>query len=363
MVKRKLNIKRVFLVLILLILIAITALAGVFFYELSPVDKNGEKQDYTVESGTLVNEIFADLESKGLIKSALFMKIYNKISGGLDVKAGTYKISSSMDATDIYKILGGEVIDNAETFTLTFKEGGNIRGLINTLEEKTKIKKVDIVTKLKDETYLNELIEDYWFITEDIKQADIKYSLEGYLFPDTYTFYTNATIEDIFRKMLNTMEDKLEPYKDQIETSKYSAHEILTLASIVELESADPGDRKKISSVFNNRLKDDWGSSIGSCVTTYYAFDINMGDRDLSLSEISDCSGKYNTRCVSFMGLPIGPVGNPGIDSIEATLNPDTTDYTFFVSDTTGKTHFTKSNAEHEAKIDELERLGLWYAY
>ena len=100
-----------------------------------------------------------------------------------------------MDATDIYKILVGEVIDNSETFTLTFKEGGNIRGLINTLEEKTEIKKVDIVTKLNDENYLDELIDEYWFLTEDIKNKDLKYSLEGYLFPDTYTFYTYATID------------------------------------------------------------------------------------------------------------------------------------------------------------------------
>jgi len=363
MVKRRLNLKRVFLVLLLLILIAVTALGGMFFYELSPANKGGETIENTVESGTMVNEIFADLESKGLIKSALFMKIYNKIAGGLEIKAGTYSLSSSMDATDIYKVLGGEVIDNADTFTLTFKEGGNIRGLINTLEEKTNIKKADVVTKLNDDDYLDKLIDEYWFITDEIKNSDLKYSLEGYLFPDTYTFYTNATVEDIFKKMLNTMESKLEPFKREIEASDYSVHEILTLASIVELESADPDDRKKISSVFNNRLKDDWDSSIGSCVTTYYAFDINMGDRDLSFSEIHDCSGKYNTRCTTYIGLPVGPVGNPGIDSIDATLNPDTTDYTFFVSDTTGKTHFTKSNEEHLAKIAELERQGLWYEY
>lgn len=361
MVKRKLNLKRVFLVLILLILIVITAVGGIFFYELSPANKSGENVEYTVESGTLVNEIFTDLESKGLIKSALFMKIYNKIAGGLDVKAGSYTISSSMDATDIYKILGGEVIDNSETFTLTFKEGENIRGLINTLEEKTEIKKVDVVTKLSDETYLDSLIDDYWFLTDDIKNPDLKYSLEGYLFPDTYTFYTNVTVEDIFKKMLNTLEDKLKPYKNDIEASKYSVHELLTLASIVELESADPDDRKDISGVFTNRLNDGW--SLGSCVSTFYAFDINMGDRDLTVSEINDCSGKYNTRCTSYIGLPVGPIGNPGIDSIVAALKPNETDYYYFVSDKNMNTHFTRTLREHENKVEELKSQGLWYEY
>ena len=361
MVKRKLNLKRVFLVLILLILIVITSVAGLFFYELSPVNKKGEEIEYTVESGTMVNEIFSDLESKNLIKSALFMKIYNKIAGGLDIKAGTYKISSSMDATDIYKILVGEVIDNSETFTLTFKEGGNIRGLINTLEEKTEIKKVDIVTKLNDENYLDELIDEYWFLTEDIKNKDLKYSLEGYLFPDTYTFYTNATIEDIFRKMLNTMENRLEPYKEQIEASEYSVHEILALASVIELESGNPDDRKTISSVFSNRLKD--GMALQSCVSTYYAYDINLGDRDLNTSEIEDCSSKYNTRCPGFVGLPVGPIGNPGKDSIDAALNPSDTDYYYFASDANMKTHFTKTYEEHVAKVRELQSAGNWHEY
>lgn len=361
MVKRRLNLKRVFLVLLLLILIAVTALGGMFFYELSPANKGGETIECTVESGTMVNEIFADLESKGLIKSALFMKIYNKIAGGLEIKAGTYSLSSSMDATDIYKVLGGEVIDNADTFTLTFKEGGNIRGLINTLEDKTEIKKVDVVTKLSDAAYLDKLIDEYWFLTDDIKNTDLKYSLEGYLFPDTYTFYTNATIEDIFRKMLNTMESKLEPYKRDIESSDYSVHELLTLASIVELESADPNDRKNISGVFTNRLNDGW--SLGSCVSTFYAFDINMGDRDLNVSEINDCSGKYNTRCTSYIGLPVGPIGNAGIESIDAALFPNETDYYYFVSDSNMNTHFTRTLTEHENKVEELKNQGLWYEY
>lgn len=361
MVKRKLNIKRVILVFILLILICVTAVAGLFFYELSPVNKNGESTEYVVSSGVVVNDIFTDLEQKGLIKSALFMKIYNKIAGGIDIKAGAYTISPSMDATDIYKILGGEVLDQSETFTLTFKEGGNVRGLINTLEEETEIKKVDVVTKLSDNAYLDKLIDEYWFLTDDIKNPDLKYSLEGYLFPDTYTFYKDATIEDIFRKMLNTLETKLEPYKSDIENSNYTVHELLTLASIVELESADPDDRKDISGVFTNRLNDGW--SLGSCVSTFYAFDINMGERDLSVSEINDCNGKYNTRCTSYIGLPVGPIGNPGIDSIDAALFPNKTDYYYFVSDKNMNTYFTRTLREHENKVSELQSKGLWYEY
>ena len=361
MVKRRLKIKRVILVFILLILIAITSISAVFFYELSPANMNGEEVSFEVESGVTANEVFMKLEEAGIIKSAFFMKIYDKIAGGVEIKAGNYVVSPKMDMTDIHKILGGEVIDSRETIQLTFKEGNNVRDLISLLESKTEITESQVKEKLQDKEYLNQLISRYWFLTDEIKDSDIKYSLEGYLFPNTYTIYKNATIEDIFGKMLDETGKKLEEYRSDIESSNYTVHELITLASIVELESANDKDRENISSVFTNRLNDGW--SLGSCVSTFYAFDINMGDRDLNLSEINDCSGKYNTRCTSYLGLPVGPIGNPGLGSIKAALKPSETEYYYFLSDKDMNTYFSKTLAEHEAKGRELRANGLWLEY
>ena len=211
------------------------------------------------------------------------------------------------------------------------------------------------------------MIDKYWFLTDEIKNNDIFYSLEGYLFPNTYEFFKDATIEDIISKMLNETERQLNPYKTDIEESKYSVHEILTLASIIELESPNSktlddeddskeSDRKTIAGIFVRRIEEN--DSLGSCVTTYYAFDIPMGSRDLKLSELNDCTNKYNTRCTSRIGFPPGPVGNAGIKSIEATIKPNKTDYYFFLSDKNGKIYFSKTEAEHNRIGSELRANG-----
>lgn len=363
MVKRKLNFKRVLVVLILLFLIVVCAGIGVFLYELSPVDKKGEPVVYEVKNGMTVNEIFEDMEDKGIIKSALFMKLYSKIVGTFNVEAGTYTVNPNMSSCEIRDVLKGGGKSSKETLTFTFKEGRNVRDLAKLLEDVTNgnITKEGFINKLKDKEYLNELIDKYWFLTDDILDDDIYYSLEGYLFPNTYEVYKDASIEEVIVKMLDETEKQLNSIKSDIEDSNYSVHELLTLASIVELESNNKNDRDDIAGVFTNRLNDNW--ALESCVSTFYAFDINMGDRDLRTSEIEDCSTKYNTRCKSFIGLPVGPIGNPGKESIEATLHPSEHDYYFFQSDKNMKTYFAKTYSEHVSINNRLKSQGLWLEY
>ena len=206
------------------------------------------------------------------------------------------------------------------------------------------------------------LIEKYWFITDEIKNKDIYYPLEGYLFPDTYAIANKDTKpEEIFEKMLDKMESVLEPYKEEIEESKYNVHELLTLASIIETEGTNDNDRKNVASVFYNRL--DAGMSLGSDVTTYYSVKEDIGKRDLYQKEI-DAYNPYNTRGPNMEGkLPVGPISSVGKASIEAAIEPSKTDYLFFVADKNGKLYFTKTNTEHVQVINELQNSGMWYEY
>ena len=203
MVKRKLKIGRLITALTLLVLIVGCIGLGIFYYELSPVDKNGSEINYEVKSGMTVNEIFEDLENKKIIRSALFIKIYSKIKGGIDIDAGEYKLSPSMNTKKIFEKLSGEASSSRETVTLVYKEGKNIRDLSGILEDITNIKKEEFINKLKDTEYLDSLISKYWFLNDDIKNKDIYYSLEGYLFPNTYTIYKDSSVEDVITKMLN----------------------------------------------------------------------------------------------------------------------------------------------------------------
>ena len=161
--------------------------------------------------------------------------------------------------------------------------------------------------------------------------------------------------------MLDQMEDVLEEYKTEIEGSNFSVSEIFTVASIIETEAINTEDKKNVASVIYNRL--DKNMAIQSDVTTYYAIKVNMGDRDLYQSEIN-LSNPYNTRGPNMEGkLPIAPIASVGRDSIEAAIEPNNTDYLFFVADKTGKLYFTKTNDEHNRIIKELKTEGLWFEY
>lgn len=130
---------------------------------------------------------------------------------------------------------------------------------------------------------------------------------------------------------------------------------------MVESEGVTLEDRKNIAGVFINRLNK--GMSLGSDVTTYYAAKVDMGERDLYMSEINS-DNKYNTRSSKNAGkLPVGPICNPSKEAIEASLNYTQNDYLYFVADKNMKVYFTKTDSEHNKKIQELKNSGLWYEY
>ena len=133
------------------------------------------------------------------------------------------------------------------------------------------------------------------------------------------------------------------------------------MASIVELEGANSNDRYGVAGVFYNRLQNGW--ALGSDVTTYYAEQIEMSDRDLYQAELDEAND-YNTRSNTMAGkLPVGPICNPGIESINAAVEPQKHDYFYFVADKNKKTYFAKTYSEHVTIINKLKKDGLWYTY
>ena len=123
---------------------------------------------------------------------------------------------------------------------------------------------------------------------------------------------------------------------------RLSVDEIVTLASIVELEGASANDREGVAGVFINRLNDGW--TLGSDVTTYYYLKIDDFKQSLNGNKnLYTCDNAYNTRCTSFTGLPVGPISNPGNESIDASINYDKHDFYYFVADWKGKTYLNKN--------------------
>lgn len=325
-------------------------------YNVAPVDSNSKANiEVVIPEGMSTANIAKTLHDKGLIKNEMFFKVYLKLNNISSLKASTYTLTKSMNLDEIVEILE-KGSRGEDTIRLTFKEGKTINDYAKLIESNTSISKEEFINTTKDKTLLTSLINDYWFLTDSILNEEIYNPLEGYLFPDTYEFSkTNLTSETIIRTLLDEEENKLKAYKEKLENN--NIHSIITLASITELEGVKDEDRKMIISVFNNRLKK--GMNLGSDVTTYYAFNKNM-DSDLT-SEMFNTYNPYNTRSSAMAGrLPIGPICNPSISSIDAAINPSDSDYLYFVADKNRNVYFTKSVSEHEKKVQELKENGDW---
>ncbi len=353
--------------LLFLIIFLVLVVGCVYFtynHMLSAPSKDDLILEFDVSKGSTYSSIAESLEKENFIRNAIAYKVYLKLNPVEEnLEYGRYYLPTNASVEEIIEVLkkGGDTL--AETKTVTFVEGKNMRYVISVITTNFHITEKDVLNKLNDQDYLDKLIEKYWFLTEKIKNKDLYYSLEGYLYPDTYEYYETAGVEDIFEKMLDNMEDKLEKYKSEIDNnSKYNIHEMITLASIIEQEAGNAGDRKGVAAVFYNRLDDNW--SLGSDVTTYYAEKIDNYTRDLKQSELSKCN-KYNTRSSCMAGkLPVGPICNPGLESIVAAIEPtENSPYYYFVADKNGKTYFSKTDYEHTSTVSRLKSEGLWIEY
>lgn len=345
------KIATIFLILGLLLL----GTFGFYQYEISPTDKKSTATyEVVVKQGMSTSEIADLLKKKNLIRNSFFFKVYMKLNRKQTIKAATYDLKKSMDLDTIISLL--EVGKANDDISITFKEGKTIKDYAKVLSTNTNISEEDFLAKMKDKTYLTSLINSYWFLTDTILNDDIYYGLEGYLAPDTYNFKDkDVSIEEVVKTLLDQEETNLEPYKNKI--NKANIHDILTLASMAELEGVKEKDRKMIIGVFQNRLSKNM--NLGSDVTTYYAFSEDM-TKDLT-SEMFNTYNPYNTRSSQMAGkLPVGPICNPSKSSIEASINPTSSDYYYFVADKNGNVYYTKTSSEHSAKVKELKDKGDW---
>ena len=360
---------KILFILLSLIVLALIVFVVVSKIYLSPVDsKNDSPIDFIVEKGASKNAIAEKLEKEGLIKSALFFKFYIKFNSSKELYAGTYTLTKSMDINEIIDVLNSNKSKENESITLTFIEGKRLTDYAKRIADflnknnEEQITADEIVKYIDSKEYVDKQIEKYWFITDKVLNKDIYHPLEGYLFADTYEFRKNATLDEILDKLLSTMDSKLTIYKEEIDVSSLSVHELLTLASIIELEGASSSDRAGVAGVFYNRIKNN--DSLGSDATTYYGVNKDFS-RDLSRSNLSACNG-YNTRAESscpIKGLPVGPICTPSLSSINAVIEPTVHDYYYFVADKNKKTYFSKTYAEHTKTVSNLKKEGLWYEY
>ncbi len=359
MAKRKK--KKLIKLLPIIIIIGVICGVGLCLYCVSPISMESDKVLFRVEKGSSTINIVNELKKDNLIRSRKFTILFLKINKIEGIKAGNFELNRNMSLRKIFSILTDSSKIKEDTISLTFHEGKNMRGIAKIITDNTSITENDIYNTLSDKEYLKSLMDDYWFLTDDILNPNIYYPLEGYLAPDTYEFNKDVTVKQIFKKMLDQEELVLDKYKTSVDGSSISIHKVMTLASIAELEGKTLEDRKNIVGVFYNRINNHL--PLGSDVTTYYASKIDMGERDLYQAEIDNVNS-YNTRPMASAGkLPVGPICNPSDEAINAAINYTKNNYFYFVADKNGKVYFSKTDAEHTSTVQKLKNQGLWYNY
>lgn len=328
---------------IVLLVIFFISIAGLYvaneiknFYS-KPIGLN---QNVIVEiyPGKNVNKVKQELRAEGAIfdeyRSKIFLRYY-----GFDkkFKAGEYEIKKSFSEYDLYKtLMSGKSIQ----YATVVPEGTNIFELTDILLEK----------KLIDQDKFKSLLFDPSFIQNIIGKQLL--SLEGYLFPDTYFFTKYDGEKKIIKTMVDRFKDRAGAYLEK--SNKLNAHQLLTLASIIEKETGEPSERPLISSVFHNRLIKKMKLQTDPTII-YGNFLDTKGVRLLNIKK-SDLLKKHPYNTYYIPGLPPGPIANPGLEAIRAALNPEKSSYLFFVSRNNGTHVFTSTYKEHAKAVDELQR-------
>lgn len=348
MTRRKKNKKKVVLIVIGVIIgLIILGLVG-FWTSLRPVSKTEDIVGVVIENGDSKKSVATKLKNAGLIRNKYSTLLYIFLNGNKNIQAGSYEFSRNMSTGEIIKYLNnGDIVEAKKpTVSITFPEGITLKKYLELLAQNTNLEYDVMIKDINDKSFLKGLIADYWFLTDDILDDDIYYALEGYLFPNTYEFYKNTSLSSVIRKMLNETSNKLEPFKDAMRNSGYSVHEILTMASIAEKEAVSDSDRAGVTQVIYKRL--ELNMSLGMDVTAYYGVGKDMKEA-ITSADLND-DNPYNTRLVTFLGLPAGPICNPSLSSVKAVLNPADTNYIYFFADIkTGEVHFTDDASEFES--------------
>ncbi|HLD70934.1 MAG TPA: endolytic transglycosylase MltG [Negativicutes bacterium] len=299
---------------------------------------------YTARSGMGAKEIATDLKERGVIKSSLFFNAYAFITGSHGkLQAGLYDISPSMSVAGIINTL---VSGNVARHKITVIEGWDLRDIADYLEEK------DVYY---NEEFAGALEMDFSGKFSFLTGKPEKLGLEGYIFPDTYYIPAGSSAEDFLNVALQNFDRKLTPaMREQITKDKRSIFQIVTMASILEKEVNSLEDKKIVSGILWKRLSVSMPLQVDATIN----YITNKNDPGVTLAD-TKIDSPYNTY--KYYGLPLGPISNPGLDSLMAAVYPQKSDYWYYLSELeTGKTIFSKTFQEHQSSIKKyFKSVGL----
>ena len=343
------------------------AVTGVFVYTyidsaLKPVDaKSTEYVTVEIPSGSSAKEIGSILEKQGLIKSGQVFNYYTKFKSYANFQSGYYNLQKSMSLDSIAKELqkgGTDTPQPPSLGKLTIPEGYTLDQIAQAVEKssnkKVSISAKDFLAKAQDEAFITKMVAKYPKLLSGLPTKDkgVKYRLEGYLFPATYHYTADTTVESLIDQMLEAMDSNLSKYYDTLSSKNLTVNDVLSVASLVEKEGSTDEDRKNIASVFYNRLNQ--GMPLQSNIAILYAQGKLGQKTTLAEDAAIDTNIDSAFNVYKNPGLMPGPVDSPSLSAIEATINPNKTDYLYFVANTeTGTVYYATTYEEHAKNVEE----------
>jgi len=318
---------------VLILVIVGVIIAGFAWYNdaLQPRSREAKRVLMVIQSGATPEQIADELESKQLIKSSLAFQLLVRQSGDRDkLQAGSYLFSPDQSARDILSWL---VEGKVDTFNITILPGLSLPKIKEHLvKEGFTAADVDAAFAKK---YDHPLLAD--------KPATV--NLDGYIYPETYQISSQTTVEGLLKRTFDEFYAQIQAkgLKAELAAHGFNLHQGITLASIIQRETSNATDQRQVAQVFEKRLKE--GIQLGSDVTFMYAGEL------LGQTGTINIDSPYNTR--RYTGLPPGAISNFNISALTAVAEPAAGDYLYFVAGDDGVTHFARTEAEHQANVNQ----------
>ena len=352
--KKEVKIVRRIVFAIALLVLIVGAIGGRSVYKyivdgLQPVDPNSEEVIVVeIPIGSGLDSITSKLQEEGVIKDARLFKYYAKFNNNSQFQAGTYNLTKAMTFDELIQSLKTGKVYREPVFTMTIPEGLNLKEIAKVVNKRVGIPEEEFMAFVTDEANIDNFIAKFPnLLSEEIKSENIKFALEGYLFPATYPFYEEKpSLDIIVDEMLRATAANVIPHLNYLQEEEKTVHWLLTFASLVEKEATSQAERDVIASVFVNRMKLEPEMPLQTDPTVAYAHQKHLTTTLFSDLEIDDL---YNTY--KYAGLPPGPIANAGKSSIDAVLDPEQTSYLFFIAGKDGKPHSAVNYEEHLKNI------------
>ena len=347
--KKETSIIKKIMTYFMIALLVIVVIGGLFTWnyiksETQPVDTaQTELVAFEIEQGASVKQVSKALEKEGIIRNSKLFNFYLKFKNVSGFKSGLYQVSKSMTLDEIIAELSGAGKDKNQNVTkVLIREGEQLTDIAKEVEKSTKYSAEDFMAKVQDEDFLRYLVQKFpKLLTQSFNGYQVKYVLEGYLYPATYDMNDSKTLQMLITEMVAKTDKVMSKYYDKILESDYTLQQIMALASLIEKEGTKLEDRKKISSVFHNRIKENM--KLQTDVSVQYA----LGEHKEALSlEDLEVDSPYNLY--QNYGVGPGPYNSPSEDAIVAAMEPEKTDYLYFLADIkTKEIYYAKTYEEH----------------